>query len=158
MSGGGGVIESVSKPFNSVAKKIGENTGLGKSATSFLGGVLTGGALTTNTGGIQQFAMGAGGLVGLGTEKKIRQAKTEAEASEAERQRFNNRIFNTAQGLRGKVASNTDFDFETLSFLGNDSRSEELASLVENFTTRSKMVKQRRSTPGVAQTRLSLIG
>lgn len=109
-----------------------------------------GGPLLGSTAGV------AGGAVSaFKTKEKIKSAREEAERGEQARQAFNESIFKTANQLSGKVASNPNFDLTQLKFLGGDSRSGQLSTLVNALTRRQSNIQQRRRAPGAAaQTRL----
>lgn len=114
-------------------------------------------------------ASAMGPIMGVGTyfaAKKYKdmrdQIKAEKEAAtkeEESRQRFNEKIFNTAQELSGSLAQNTSFDLNQLNFVGSDSNTETLSALVKNLRARQGEIQQRRSAPGLTtQTRVSLLG
>jgi len=147
-SGGGNVLERVTRPVGGLLEDI----GVSDESTR---GLLTGGI----TGGLANPSLAIpGALAGQQTGQRIEEARAQAEQEqESGRQQFNEEIFSLAESLQGKIAAQPEFDFESLEFIGSDPREDRLRRLVQAFTQRSDEVFTQRFEPGISQTRLSLV-
>jgi len=150
-SGGGGISETFSGIANSIAKpatNLAKGLGVKGVAADVFGGLFT-------SGGNPIF-----GLMAIDRERKIREARKQAEGDESSRQRFNNDIFNQVQALGGDLAQkqNEGLDPEAFKFSGNDPRQQQLEQLVSAFGARQSQIKQSKFQPGSVQTRLTLMG
>lgn len=145
-------IEAVTRPVTNVIE--GGLEAIGVSDPSTRGGIS--GALSGTLG--NPFAP-ISTLSGIQRGNEIeRQRDLALAAQENQRLAFNQNVFSLAQGLRGQIADNTDFDFEQLNFAGSDPREQELQSLINVFQQRRQEVLQSQFQPGSSQTRLSLLG
>lgn len=125
--------------------------------------------MSSSGGGVSQ---NLGDFFSGGATRRSREiAQTNAETSEQQRQALNDRTFNIATDLAGKIGQfpflkdpsqgpdlgiTSDFS-EGLNFAGADPRQARLSQLINIFTRRSEEVRNAQNAPGLSQTRLSLL-
>jgi len=152
-SEGGGIGSKILTPSTSLIDKVTGNLGSisDRSTRGLVGGSLAGAVLGP-------VGVATGALKGKRSGEIIEEERAATERAEEEsRQQFNTDIFQIAQRLQGRIADNPDFDFESLRFIGDDPRQEQLKRLVQSFTARADEVSAARFEPGLSQTRLSLV-
>jgi len=157
-SSAGKIVSAAINPIAAISGSLGR--GLGRAAgvsdpstAGLLGGAALGGALTSNPTGAL-----IGASIGREQGETIEQQR-DAANDENQRQQFNEEVFRLAESLQGRLTGSetSDFDFDSLSFIGSDPRTERLRKLVQAFSTRRNEIQQQTFEPGSSQTRLSLV-